>query len=618
MSFAQEIKDFLGAAQSTYKLLDDAAYSKMRRAHMQAQTDKINTELNDPTIKAQRQANLDSTRASTAATLRAVNDPYRDKRSQAEIDAANQRTSYYRTRQELIDDQRKMLANPSPAAGPSDDDISGAASRMPPAIGAPQRDPYDSTNYMARGGLVQKFADGGMVEDEDLDPADEDDMVTPAVTSTDVSAQSRRPQISQEAAHDAVEGGLVYGTGQLGAAGIPSPARQQRMMALRRGEGAAPLADMNAIYKKIDPNNEMSESQRNMAAMSAVYQWKLRTGDEKGAQRAAFMMLQHYRLASQRYAAIAAAAAENGDVDGAAKAAMKAYANIPDGRDLKIHKDAKGQLVYMSTDAEGKTVSQGIASPQQLAAAAMGVATNGFDQFLLDAAGQRAARAGAVGGKGAGKSGGGVPKPKDAEDIRGATGRVIDDFAAKAKEAGQDIRDGDVTAMKNVSYHISRHNDVTPEEAFDAARTFITSPEPKDGQKPFEIKRDEGTGQNRIMFADSGREITLSDTELRPLLVIRNRALKERATKEASPKGKSYGDYAADAGKAAIGMASDAYNWAKDDLEKAGRTESGARIKSAIGAIGRAAGDAYEWAKDDLSKSSVLRGMMNGPGKDKF
>ncbi len=620
MSFAAEVKDFLGAATSTYKMLDDAEYSKFRRAYMKAQTDKLNYDLNDPTAKAQKEANLAATRANTAATIQATNDPLRDEARRAQIDSSRS----------AAEERRARAAAWARAGQPQpEEDVLGGytpqrALTPKPAIGD---DPNSSEGYYARGGLVQKFADGGMVEDEDLAPEEDDEdfapPVTPAVTprATDMSAQARRPQISKEAAHDAVEAGLQYGVQQLGpAGGIPSPVRQQRLQAFARGAGAAPVADMAAIYKKIDPNNEMGESEHALNALSAVYQYKLRKGDPQGAQRTAFAMLQHYRLASQRYAAIAAAAAENGDIDGAAKAAMKAYANIPDGKGLKVSKGADGQLSYSVIDEQtGKTVNQGIASPQQLAAAAMGVATKGFDSFLLDAAGQRAATRGAVGG-----SKGGGPKPKEAEDLRNATGQVIDDFAAKAKESGKDVPDEQIKAMKNASYHISRSNDLTPDEAFTAARTFITAPEPakdkegKSGPRPFEIKRDEDSGRNRIMFGDSGREIELSDAELRPLIVLRQRAQKEMAAKNAEPKGKGYADYAADAGKAAIGAISDAVDWVKDDLAKAGQTEFGARAKSAIGAIGRAAGDAYEWAKDDLSKSSVLKGMMNGPGKGKL
>jgi hypothetical protein len=149
-------------------------------------------------------------------------------------------------------------------------------------------------------------------------------------------------------------------------------------------------AEMYAIRKRIDPRIELGEDQRNIAALSAVYQSKLKQGDAQGAQQAAFSILQNYRLASQRYAAISAAA-EMGTMDATAKAAMKAYANIPYGKDFKIWKSSEGQLKYSITDEKaGKTISQDIASPQQMAAAAMGVATKGFEDFLLQQAGTTA------------------------------------------------------------------------------------------------------------------------------------------------------------------------------------------------------------------------------------
>ena len=147
---------------------------------------------------------------------------------------------------------------------------------------------------------------------------------------------------------------------------------------------------MDGIRKKVDPHNELGEDQRNIASLSAVYQYKLRQGDPQGAQRAAFSLLQNYRLASQRYAVISDAA-KTGTIDARAKAAMKAYANISDGKDFKIWNAPDGQLNYsFADDKTGKTITQQIASPQQLAAVAMGVETKGFEDFLLQQAGTTA------------------------------------------------------------------------------------------------------------------------------------------------------------------------------------------------------------------------------------
>src|SRR5262249_54356107 len=156
------------------------------------------------------------------------------------------------------------------------------------------------------------------------------------------------------AAHDANIAGLKYNytaAGHMGAV----PGQQ-------RGRAVTPMSqvDMDQVYKKIDPNNKMPEGVRNTAAMSAVWQYFMKKGNLQGAQQAAGMMLQHYKLNAQRFAAIAAVAANNGNIDAAAKAALKAYANIPDGNNLHLSKADNGQLQYSYTDEKGNQISGGI------------------------------------------------------------------------------------------------------------------------------------------------------------------------------------------------------------------------------------------------------------------
>jgi hypothetical protein len=183
-----------------------------------------------------------------------------------------------------------------------------------------------------------------------------------------------------------------YGTMALGLAGL-----------YLLGSGGAAASDceypqvatpinMAAARKAVDPNNKLSESQRNLAALGAVYQYKLNKDDIAGAQRAAFSMIQHYRVASQQHATIVAAAVEKGDL-GAAKAALKAYANAPDGKDFKVEKLADGKFKYSFTDEKtGKRLEAGIEPPDKIAAAAIGFAQKGFDETLLAAAGNQTTR----------------------------------------------------------------------------------------------------------------------------------------------------------------------------------------------------------------------------------
>jgi hypothetical protein len=564
MGFAQEIKDFLGASQSVMKTLGDSEYKRQLSKNADLQGQKLKQDMDDPLKTERQKAEIAAIRARTA-------------NSGASTNLAAKRGAIY-------DEQLRQLKK---AGEPQEDPIAAA---IPMGGGRLQPAPVEEEPVAA-------YADGGLVEDEpDLEPdADEDDVPAPAIGAapTDVSAQSRS-RISQDAGYDAVNAGLKYGVQALGPAGVPTPQRRQRMQALSRGAGAAPLADMQQIFKKIDPNGEMGDSERNLAALSAVYQYKLRAGDPQGAQRAAFTMLQHYRLASQRYAAIAAAAAEHGDIDGAAKAAMKAYANIPDGKDFKIAKTPDGQLRYTMTDEKtGKTLGQGIASPQQLAAAAMGVATKGFDQFLLNAAGERAAAP-----KGGTSQGNRAPRQSDLKEIKAGIDQTVDDFAGEAKITDKT----QISALKNSSYHIAQENPgLAPDEAFTAARTLITAP--KDA---FKIARDEDSGKNRVMFGESGREVTLSDAELRPIMVLRGKAEKARQAEADKGKGeKSYTDMAIDAGKGAGKAISDDVDKVEPTLRRMVGDETVERGKSAVRSVGRAIGDAVDWVKDDLSKPPI-------------
>lgn len=565
MSFSQEIRDFLGASQSVMKSFSESNYKGALQKQSEMTTKKIESDMEE--------------------------DPLDQENKQLRNQALRQRMAI------AADNQKLIRAAQQPQESPVAQTIAAPAARAAiPALPPQVTEEPVGTGY-ANGGLVQKFANGGLVEDDDL----EDEYAPPpAIGPTDVSARGRTPMPAarpQEA--DAVSDALKYGVATLGAPGaVPQPARRARLQAYARGAGAAPVEDMLAIYKKIDPKGEMGESERNLNAINAVYRFKMNSGDAEGAKRTAFSMLQHYRQASQRYAAIAAAAAEGGHVDAAAKAAMKAYANIPDGKDLKIWKSKDGQLNYSMKDESGQEVSSGIASPQQLAAAAMGVATQGFDNYLLQAAGERIANPkGAVGGKAA--EGADVPKVKDQSELQDQVASHVDKYVEKAKadpkNKGKEITDDEVSSMKNVMFHIRRNNDVTDDEAFKSAQTFITAPEPKKGEKaPFKVTRDED-GSRTIKFAN-GRTLELPESDYLPMAAARGAALKEAEDRAKKPKEDSYGDKAGRAMKAGLDLAG----------------EAGAAVKAGGEAIGGAIGRGASAIGDVLENPALASSTRNG------
>jgi hypothetical protein len=104
----------------------------------------------------------------------------------------------------------------------------------------------------------------------------------------------------------------------------------------------------------------MSESQRNMAGLSGIWQFYNNKGMPEQAKRAAAALVAQQRVNAAHYASIARAALDKGDIDGTVKFATKAYANVPMGKDLKFDVDPKtGQITATATDdATGKVVAK--------------------------------------------------------------------------------------------------------------------------------------------------------------------------------------------------------------------------------------------------------------------
>lgn len=192
----------------------------------------------------------------------------------------------------------------------------------------------------------------------------------------------------------AVRDGLLYSLDQLGlktGTAVQDPERGARMAAYLKGHGAAPPSLIETARQKVDPNNELSESERNTLALSSVYDFYVSRGQPEKAQATAGAMLQHYRKLFNQWTAVTQAAVQAGDIDGAAEAAVRAYANIPDGRDVTVAKQGENYVVTFTDEETGKEVNQTLVSPREMTAFAMGMSPTGFDEFLMNAAGEKAA-----------------------------------------------------------------------------------------------------------------------------------------------------------------------------------------------------------------------------------
>lgn len=404
----------------------------------------------------------------------------------------------------------------------------------------------------------KSYEDGGLVpEEDDVDEVfpggSQAEPLTPegalpigGGAPTDISSQSRQrgPNldgiVSPQLVRDATKNGLAWGANAFGLGKVGGiRTNQQKLAAQQFAQGRGGLTDeeMAAAKKAVDPQGKLSEAQRNMAALGSVYQYQMNKGNPEGAQRVAFQMLQHYRVASQRYAAIAAQAANSGDLDLATKAAVKAYANIPDGRDVEIFKDDDGKLNFSYTDATtGKTIAKGLLTPQQLASSAMGLAQGGFDKALLIAAG--AAEKAQGGGKGTG-----ALKTSDRKNLGEMAAEPVAKFEEEYKskiEKDKNLKPldpGYLDNLRDATQHILSDNPkTTPREAFKAAQALYTLDKTDPKKVNFKIEKDENEEGMNVIKLNSGHKMRLSDDQLEPILLDRAARLKAREAEEDTAK----------------------------------------------------------------------------------
>lgn len=626
MSFSAEMKDFLTAyktGQSINASRTDQDYKEQQTASSKAKMERDNDPDTLQLARDQAKATLDATRQRMGLSAAARGDASKNAALSREI--AAERLRQLKAAGQPTDTGTGLFPpgaiNPGAGAAP----VPGAASvqgALP--IGPSTLDTGEDA-----------YADGGLVEDEEVgedaslpDEAEPTQGVlpttagVPAGAPTDVSARSRGvPRglegiISPQLVDDARREGLTWGIEKAGlhqSGAIKTPAQQRKAQQIAQGMGGLSDQEMQAAREAVDPQGKLTESQRNLAALGSVYQFWANKGEPDKARRVAFQMMQHYRAASQRYAAIAAKAAEGGNMDLATKAALKAYANVPDGKDLEIAANPDGGLMYTYTDDKGDVIARGVATPQQLAASAMGLATGGFDKALMAAAGAQP-DAGAV------KTGGGdkALKPgeraKEAENIGTEIDKLKTAWQAKNKDKPAD--DEQWSEIGNVAQHIYQQNPkATANEVARAAHAMLSMGD--DPEKPaFKIKPGEDGKPNTVDFGGK-LKVQLDDDQLDTILNSRAQKVKAATDKINSDMEESdkpgFVDKAATAASNIGGIvANDAKKFA-GEVRGAIPDELAARGGSAINAAGRAVNDVLKVATDP----SINFGTLSTAFKDK-
>ena len=217
---------------------------------------------------------------------------------------------------------------------------------------------------------------------------------------------------------------------------------------------------------------------------------------------------------------------DGGHVDEGIKLALKAYAQVPDGNDMKLYRGKGGRIGWEMTDKDGKKISGGIATPEEIGSAAAGLATpGGFEQHLV-----QMVSGAKIGGKtmGGGKAaadeedeaiGKKPPKPADYKEVkRESIDTFVDDWHKAQSEtpegkAGKLLTPKELASTKDMLYHLRRNNDITENQGIQRIQTILGAPDPKKGEKPaFKVIEDKETKSRTIQFPDGG-ELVVPDTQ---------------------------------------------------------------------------------------------------------
>lgn len=268
------------------------------------------------------------------------------------------------------------------------------------------------TVSMARGGMVSAIPD-----DEDIQPGDEYEMAfapeaepAPEVAPVETALPEEGPiptpryegtmQGNEEEPTDdpyeqgrrAVRDGMKYAMEQAGIRraereALQSPETRAAREHFAKGYGAADHQILKQVTDLIDPDRELPRSARNLRAIGTVYQFHMDQGNYEKAQAAAGQMAMALKQEALHFKAIAGAAAGDGKIDEAARAAVAAYASVPNGIDFDIEKVDDNYQVTFTDEENGEKISQQILNPREMAAAAMQLEEASFEDLIIQAAG---------------------------------------------------------------------------------------------------------------------------------------------------------------------------------------------------------------------------------------
>jgi hypothetical protein len=149
---------------------------------------------------------------------------------------------------------------------------------------------------------------------------------------------------------------------------------------MRTHDGAMTKAQFDETGRAVDPSGQLSENAKLVARFDALTKYGYSRGDVKGAQAAAWSLMQHAAQGAQIQGQFALDALRQGDLKGASKFLERAYDWYPDGKRLEAFVGSDGRLHARTIDADNNVVDLGAFHASHVLKVTLGVA-NGTEFY---------------------------------------------------------------------------------------------------------------------------------------------------------------------------------------------------------------------------------------------
>jgi hypothetical protein len=404
--------------------------------------------------------------------------------------------------------------------------------------------PYSTAGYL--GGEAQGGR-GGYSEHA----KSQRDTVVPGITTSAPTPEDTKPKINWDAVHEATGVGmeaLAKNYGLLDEVGVETPEKTKGVQSFAEGSSENDKIRREA-EALIDPKGNMSPGTRTAATMANIFEHFMGKGQPDKAAKAAAAVLESVKKETQTLFAISQAAAEEGDIGGAAKAWIRAYSGIPDGLEITARQLPDGNLAIRRIDEQtGLVKDEMVMSPEDQFKIVTNQELSNFDAIVMAAANEREAKknGGAGGTESVGTAGAlptdspvtsGVTPPKKPSDTKNSMEMVNTAWADMYGEQKSGMTKPEEVKVKGIARRLTEEQQMDAGEALVATQAILYVDPANPTAVGFEVTPDyKKTG---VVMVD-GKQVKFAPEQLKQLFAMRD-AFVAKAEKAAAEGEKGWG-----------------------------------------------------------------------------